>query len=304
MLETEADPQTLADLHWAEQAWILFEAHGTRMERWEAYCLVKSDRALVCDEIKRLNEKHDIHPDMPVATAVLSKLRAVRNELSSTAASVRKCIAAQHALPDTMGEEMALSLMMSSPKARTLVSQWTANPQEASARVGVIAHLVDNYRKLLVQVRSVAPAIPKRSPLSTILTAADVRAVKEAAPPVPPPPPAVAKAEPPAPAEPPSPPPEFPAELREDLDQIRHAKPILNETRSRARSWELLYLYMVERRWMRATMAELMRSEAGARNAVVRVIEKKIHETRDRHGVMMDEFRSYLERLTTAGRGT
>lgn len=291
----KADPQTLADLHWAEQCCVLFEPHGLKLDRWEAYCLVKTDRALLCDELKRLGEFHDINPTGPVSDAVASRLRNLRGQLGSVAAGLRRFMSSQPALRDTMAVEMALALIMSSETGRSSASRWVANPNlfssEAIARIGVVAQMVDNYRKLLVQVRSAAPAVPKRSPISVVLSAAEMKTALEA-PPASPPPPA------PAPA------PEAPAaaaDLLEDLQHARRARDIAAPAGGRAEAWELLYLFMVERRRTRATVEELYRSQSDGRSnelqAVVRVLDKRLQEIRARHGAVMDDLRAYLEKL-------
>lgn len=148
---SDLNPEVFEDLQVAEKSRPLFEAAGLPLRTWEAYALAFNERNLLRREIHRISDGRgspDIHPE------VLERLKALRSELDPMVGQLRKFLPPEPANPEDRERlEMVLGFIAVSPTAREVAIKWIADPerhrQEALAKLQLIEHVVERYRRAL-----------------------------------------------------------------------------------------------------------------------------------------------------------
>ncbi len=159
-----ADPEVLEDLVIVEDARRLFSALGKPIEFWEGLCLVKGDRGLMREEVRRLRELHEAGHAAGVARQIIDRLRMLREQIGPLVRGLQTFI---HLVPgaptDPTIVSMALGFVAISPKGREAASRWAADParhiNEARSKLGVIVDVVNMYRAALKAVRPAPPVM-------------------------------------------------------------------------------------------------------------------------------------------------
>ncbi|MBI2933250.1 MAG: hypothetical protein HYY16_16520 [Planctomycetes bacterium] len=160
------DREVLEDLICVEDACRLFQALGKPAEFWETLCLVKAERELLHEEVRRLKELHEAGHAAGVARLVLEKLRAIHEQLDPLMQGLRKFMSVVPGAPmDPEELEFLLGFIGISPKGREAASRWVADPPrqvgEATDRIASIAEVVRTYRTHLRQIRPKPPPLEK-----------------------------------------------------------------------------------------------------------------------------------------------
>ncbi|HXG61409.1 MAG TPA: hypothetical protein VNO22_08545 [Planctomycetota bacterium] len=226
------DPDIFEDLYISIDGLKLCRILQRPTELWEMVQLVRVERAMVRGEIYRYEGLREAYRAAGIARTILQRLDGIREKQGGMIRSLRTFLAGLPTAPrDSELLELAIAFITISQKGREAVARWIADPAgqaaDATAKVKVIAGIVETYQKALREWRPSPP--PPSSPLDRenrpqlsprfqrlekplegpLLPSADgapaaveSAPVPAAAPPAPPPAPAAAPAPVPAPAAP------------------------------------------------------------------------------------------------------
>jgi hypothetical protein len=198
---SDVDPEVLDDLRCVEQCSTFFGAAGSRPEFWETFLLLRNDRVLIRNEVRRLTTLRKGGYAARLDEGVLARLREIHREHYPLAKKLREFIQRLPSPPEGVRLELAIVFIMSAPRGREAAARWMANPsgavEEVSLRLRVMSRLINAYCKALFESR-VAPQPEGRA----AAPAEEVAPAKaEPAPtPAPPPPLSAPATPPPAPA--------------------------------------------------------------------------------------------------------
>ncbi len=158
---SEVDREVLDDLRCVEQCSTFFGPANLRPEFWETFLLLKTDRTLVRNEVRRLETLRKGGYTARVDPVVLDKLREIHRDHYPAAQKLRDFLSKLPSPPEGMRLELAIVFIMSAPRGRETAARWLGVPggalEEASLRLRVMGRLIDSYCKALFEAR-VAPA--------------------------------------------------------------------------------------------------------------------------------------------------
>ncbi len=330
------DPEVLADIVAVEDARRLFGALGKPVEFWEMLCVVKVDRELVREEVKRLTDLLDAGHAAGVARVILDHLKRLREQIGPLVKGVREFFAMIPDAPqDSELTEMLLGFISISPRGREAASRWVAQPArfvgEARGKVQTIIDVVGRYREAVRQLRpsiasmeevEFAPPTPLGTPTAAALepatfgpapadgdppTRAPMTAVRfepadaagVARPGVVDPFGAGAAASAPAPKTRELPP-GVDAEVLEDVRRVEQCRKIFEVTHQQIEVWEVFCLVMLESS-TRETMDKLLAlRDAGDMDkfadGALELFEKLL-DMRSKYGRFVRRLRDYIAKL-------
>src|SRR5437016_5099085 len=164
------DPEVVQDLLCVERCSTFLGSGPLRPEFWEVFALLKSDRPLVVEEVKRLTELRASGRPATISMELTEKLLDVRRDLYGIASDLRPFLSKNPGMRDGMRLELALVFIMSSARGREAAAQWVADPaakvKEASPRVLLMGRMADAYCRALMEARRNSPAAPPEPPAS------------------------------------------------------------------------------------------------------------------------------------------
>jgi len=281
-VKVAVDPQILKDLLAAEQFCRLLGTAGQRIEFWESYTLLKSEPAVVAEEVARLSELVRNFRPAEAGPAVMEKLRFVRSDMGPLVQHLRQFLAILPEPVDSSRLDMLIVFIISSPQGREAAVRWVADPvtfrEEASVRVRIMTSLVDTYRRALLEAHIAAS-------------------------PVEPPPAAPAPAGPgeaPAEQEPRGPDPILGA-----LRLSQRCQEAVQGTNFKPETWELLCLAVNDRAGLRRAIRELLRLKAhgkpGEFAGAAYAFRQMVGRVREQYGLWVDRLREHAAGLNLSG---
>ncbi len=312
-LPSGVDPDIFEDLHTALAGVGLTHVLKHPAELWELVQLLRTDRAMLRGEIYRFDGLREAYRGVGIASTILKKLEALRERTGPMIQGLRSFLKTVPGAPTEPEHfEFLVAFITLSPKGRDAAVKWVADPAgqipDATAKIRVIAGIVDGYRKALREFKPVPP--PPSSPLDKESRPQLTERFQRVSPPIqgplisagPPvysaapaapheaPAPAPAPAAPvPAPAPPaaPDPPSHKPdtvsqsmatlilprgvnPEILEDVRRVDQCRRIFEETHQEIEVWEVFCLVMLDGEATREVMGRLLKlKEAGDRQAFV-----------------------------------
>jgi hypothetical protein len=152
------DPEVLEDLKRADQCRALFAEIGSPLDFWEALSLVKLQRELVHEEVRRVRDLRAGGVPAGVARAVLDKLKSVRARYGLLVKDIREFMARLLEGPQEGDElEFTVALIVVSDKGRESAARWIADPdgqmEGAAAKIKSLTAMVRGYRTAMAGQR-------------------------------------------------------------------------------------------------------------------------------------------------------
>ncbi len=215
MSTAEVASEALADLQAAQKSRTFFKAAGLSLQFYEAYCLLRSHRAILRRDLTKFFEQGktdrppDVHPEL------LEKLLLIRNQAGPIVTKLRRYTAGSvgsSTIPEL--HEMSMSVLLSTPQGRELAVTWLAEPdrftEAAHAELKRIAGVVEAYHASLSTPAPAAappppappapepaPAAPAAPPVVAAPASVEAPAARTEPPPPAPPAPAPVEVAPP-----------------------------------------------------------------------------------------------------------
>ncbi|HYF01447.1 MAG TPA: hypothetical protein VEJ18_21170 [Planctomycetota bacterium] len=266
---TLADPSVIDDLRLVERTARHFIFGGLRPEFWEAYTLLRTDRAAYLAEAERLERARKGGGTAAPSPELMENLRLIRRDYHPLTRPLRGMIERLLGTTDGLQLEFLLVLIMGSARGRETAMQWIADPaaheRQAKLRLRAMSKLVDAYRKALMEHQRQAP----------------------------PPPAGDAAGGPPALQPPPR--------LAEDVRSSRKILEILDGMKPPARLWEILGLLMARRAETTQTALELHRlrrdGQPGEFAGTAFRFRERIDQVRQRYGTLVQALHEFVHRL-------
>jgi hypothetical protein len=162
------DPDIFEDLYISIDGLKLCRILQRPTELWEMVQLVRVERAMVRGEIYRYEGLREAYRAAGIARTILQRLDGIREKQGGMIRSLRTFLAGLPTAPrDSELLELAIAFITISQKGREAVARWIADPAgqaaDATAKVKVIAGIVETYQKALREWRPSPP--PPSSPL-------------------------------------------------------------------------------------------------------------------------------------------
>lgn len=159
----EIDPETVQDLRLVDSARRMFGACGERIETWEAYMVVKADRAEVQAEIDRVQGWVQTGMRAKLCDPLKERLAAIRAEFGTLGGRLTEYLLAHGTPPlDPMTLDLAAVFILGTEKGRESAARWTADPaaasKDANLKLQILAGLVKACTKALDEPPAAAPS--------------------------------------------------------------------------------------------------------------------------------------------------
>lgn len=326
------DPEVLEDLVTVEEARRLFKRAGRPLEIWEGLCLVKEDRALMREEVKRLADLRASGQRAGIGRVIVDRLQTLRQQSGALVVHLRALFPGVPEAPqDPVLQEMILAFIAISPKGREAAQRWTADPGpgavEAGPKIRAIALSVARYRAELDRAHppeeEPANAEAEPPPPEPVFEEMEVAQFERPGiptkgtpdpfgagppPPKPPAPPATAAAPASASAPAKTPEPGVPVELppgvdRDVLDDVRRVeqcRKVFEVTHQQIEVWEVFCLVMLADETKGRMDGLLDLREKGDMNAFTDgalMLFEKLLDMRATYGRFVRKLREYVAEL-------
>jgi hypothetical protein len=265
-VDAPVDPRIVEDLRYTESVRGVFGGAGERLEFWEMYTLVRTDRDQVVAEVARLED------GAAPGEKFMERLGHLRRERSALVGHLRLFLALLPKPLDAVVADLVILFILDAPADREAAERWVTNPvghvEQAAPRIGELAQTVDRYRRALFEAHVSAP--PRDFP------------------------------EPP----PPEPPKIHPQTLK-DLQVVERCRALLEEAGVRFRTWEIFLALAADRASTYADVGELDRLKAkggkGEFAGVAYRMRQKLAAMRAEHGALAVDLEVYLQKLGLPG---
>jgi len=159
----DVDPETVQDLRLVESARRMFSACGERVESWETYMIVKSDREEVLSEVDRVQGWVQTGMRAKLCEPLKERLSAVRAEFGSLGTRLTEYLLVHGTPPlDPMCLDLAAVFLLGTAKGRDSAARWTADPSAASPdatlKLQILARMIKACTKALDEAPAAAPS--------------------------------------------------------------------------------------------------------------------------------------------------